>query len=222
MLSRRILAITAIVFVVSVSTAWAASVWSQPLANFQPKDPVNYQLPYTPDTSVGDISFSDRYPPVSSLTPIEKLMIAGGTDPATGEPVQPWMKNVLMFCVAHYKHHGVVPASLSPAILAESSPWSEQEAAQQQYFKNPYTKDWPRCNSASPSAGDFFCRPLDDSEMRHVAKMDYILGLLIKGEAPVGSSTHPARFIMKPWYIRVYGEGGRVIFEGVQYDWTTE
>jgi len=221
MLSLRILLVTAIFFVVSVATAWAASVWSQPLSHFQPKDPVNYRLPYTPNTSVGEISFSDPYPPVGSLTAIEKLMIAGGTDPATGEPVQPWMKNVLMFCVAHYERHGDVPATLTPAIIAESSSWSEQEAAQQVFFKNPYTNDWPILNTASPSPGNLYCHPLDDSEIRHVAKIDYILSLLIKGEAPGGNTTVPAKFTMKPWYVRAYGEGGRVIYEGVQYRWTT-
>jgi hypothetical protein len=222
MQSLRISLVATILLVATVSTAWAASVWSQPLTSFQPKEPVDYRLPYGPEASVGDITFSDSYPSASSLTATEKLMIFGGTDPATREPVQPWMKNVLMFCVAHHHRHGNVPATLSPAVISESSPWTEQEAAQQVFFKNPYTNDCPRCNTASPSAGDIYCRPLDDSEMRHVAKKDYILGLLIKGEAPEGNAIRPAKFTMMPWYIRVYGEGGRVIWEGLQYSWSTD
>jgi hypothetical protein len=222
MSTARILMITALIFVLHITAAWAASVWSQPLTNFQAKEPVNYRSPYPSQASLGDIAFYDNYPPVSSLSAIEKLMVAGGTDPVTREPVQPWMMNTLMFCVAYYERHNQVPSTLSPAVISESSPWTEQEAAQQVFFKNPYTNDWPRCNTASPSAGDFFCHPLDDTQVRHIAKHDYILSLLLNGEAPDGGDTQPAKFTMRPWYLRVYGEGGRVIYAGVQYKWSTD
>jgi hypothetical protein len=124
-----------------------------------------------------------------------------------------------MQCRAYFKEHGSVPEALTPTVLSETTGISESEAESLTYFKNPFSGDWVRCREANPSPGNIYCRPLSSDEVRHVARQEDLLAMILRGESPHGSGA--VKLDGEVWYVRIYGKEGTVVFAGVDYAWLT-
>jgi hypothetical protein len=189
-----------------------ASTLTISLSQVEPAETTRFGGGLTSELNREDLLFYAPFP--KDLSRVERVMVLGGT--MNGTSISGWYREVLGECRSYYWRNGVVPTTLSPDILAENHETNEREAESYSFFKNPFSGGWVRCNAAEPSAGDIYCRPLNTEETQHVAQGDQQLSGILQGVA--GGTTKLAGEV---WYVRIYGEGGRVIWAGVDYIWST-
>jgi hypothetical protein len=208
----------------SLTTLAFASDLEHPAAYFSPLDVAEdygAPMPEGVNFDVGDLSLTVQYPRRDLLTREEKFIIAGGVDPQSKHRVLPWVNQVLMQCRGYYSKHHTVPTQLTPDIMAENGDITIEEAEQFQLLKNPFTGEWPRCQQQSPSPGDFYCRPLNDAEIRQLSEHNPALkGLYFRGMGPDTDDREVPGKLIDIWYVRVYGQGGRVIYAETNMMWT--
>lgn len=187
------------------------------LENVQPDDVSRFGPGLTSELNRGDLAF---YAPFdnTNLSDVEKVMIVGGS--YAGSRIRPWHKEVVMQCRTYYTKHHSVPSALTPDVLAETLRLDKDEAEALTFFRNPFSSDWVRCSQSTPSPGDIYCRPLSSEETRHVAQQEDVLAMVLRGESPHGGGK--AQLDGDVWYVRVYGQDGRVIFAGLDYAWLVD
>jgi hypothetical protein len=202
-----------------VGIAFGASSSTLTLSGVEPGDTSRFGGGLTPKLNRGDLLFYAPFPTGDQLSGVEKVMVVGGRH--DGSSVQPWFKVVVNECRVYHQLHHSVPTSLTPEILAEDRDVSASETESFVFFKNPFLSNWVNCQAAIPSAGDIYCRPLTREEANYVAQDDPLLAKLLKGESDDNSGDH-TMLIGDVWYVRVYGENGRVIYAGLDYIWTSD
>jgi hypothetical protein len=190
-----------------------------PATAYTPKDLPEVRLSLPVEASLGDLIFYNL-PRTSELNATERFMLAGGRNRTTRQTVRPWVTNILRFSEGYYDRHDQVASRITPEVISEvSADLSVEEASEMVMFKNPFTLDWPRCDSQEPSAGDLYIRPLNESEVEHMCAYDGLLNSLRKGNDPDPDADNPITLNLPIWYVRAYGQNGRVIYAGLQYTW---
>lgn len=162
------------------------------------------------------VSPSDQIP-ASSLSDIEKYMIAGCDKSSPGGGIVAWYTSIFMAVGDYVKAFGYVPDVLTDTELKKVPQYSEFDDAGLSLFRNPITGEWPKLKASEFSPGDVYIRPLTSDEMRYFASHEPTLqhywyegkGLnwdcLDAGHPMDQCFTEPVSMSRPPCYIRVYG-----------------
>ena len=176
----------------------------------------------------GVFTFADTQDkqPQSSLTNIEKYMIAG-TEPRDGHALDPWYVQVFAIAAAYYKAFNSLPDALSPEAVKRIPGLEQISDEQLELLRNPLTGAWPNLNAQAFSPGDLYLQPLTPADMQHFAAAlpnlgkVWMMGLTIDTDRAMGGAnladcfTQRCEMYTPPFYVRVYGRTGTLITDFV-------
>lgn len=174
--------------------------------------------------SIGDITFPDSYPPLSSLTEEEKYIIVGSRSSAwrTDSGLADWAGQIYSIVSRYYEQYGKVPDVLTPEAVRSIRGLESYPEDGLCEFLNPLTDEWPRLNAVSPSPGDVYIRPLTREEMDfYSSQVPTYRDIWFRGRQydPECDEYIDAQLTGKVFYLRVYGWSG-VILANFMYSWT--
>lgn len=174
--------------------------------------------------SIGDITFPEDYPALSSLTEEEKYIVAGSESSAwrSDAGLADWAGQVYSIVSRYYDQYGIVPDELTPNVIRSISGMDRFNEEGLCEFLNPLTDEWPKLSAATPSPGDVYIRPLTREEMDfYSSQVPMYRDIWFKGRQydPECGDYIDASLVGKVFYMRVYGWNG-VIFANFMFSWT--
>ncbi|MCC7479437.1 hypothetical protein IT575_13415 [bacterium] len=205
---------TIAVLVLFVNVALADEEFKHPAAGFLPFEVnLDYGKPnygFQADMNFGKVTFA-KLPPRSSLSDIERYMLAGSTSSSFGHPLSDWYTTIWGHVCAYYEKTGELPERLTPEAVMKANGLGAFKRAPEwlDEIKNPITGEYPLITSEEFSPGDLYVHILTPAEIAYYAAKVPIYRerwLLQKTEDPSTGTDKRIRISSPIMYIRVYGE----------------
>jgi hypothetical protein len=196
-------------FALVLSIVAASAVTEHPGVGFPSKLKLtSVYVPGATDASISinELTFGQIKKPRERLTP-EEIYIVGGSKQsnfADRRSLSPWATDVITMVFRYYKVHNKVPEILDDTAIRSIPYYEKWPSGELDLYRNPFSGSWPRLNATVPVPGDMYVRQLNDTEMRHFAK------IMAQEEAWFGNG--PGQHLCGPvLYQRVYGTDGPII-----------